>query len=237
VAAEGYQEVLMLSRIYLGMADMFGAKTPALVLPTLGKLLPHVTPAASVAWVDQTGWHMKQITPFPGSEILSSGGLGSIMAAQQALFVAISTPSLARSRVVANRVKDASNLRQIGLAMQLYANENKGKYPKSMGELFLTQDITIDAFVNPEMMTRAPTDKNREEQALWVSKNSDYEYLGAGKDVRTKADIVVAHGKIKPGAQGVNVLYADGHVEFMDTFAVQQSLAKQKEAEMKKGGQ
>lgn len=36
-----------------------------------------------------------------------------------------------RSRPVANRVKCASNLRQIGQAIQLYANENHGEYPRT----------------------------------------------------------------------------------------------------------
>lgn len=236
-AAEGYQEVLMLSRVYLGMADMFGAKTPALVLPTLSKLMPHVTPAASVAWVDKAGWHAKQITPFPGSEVLSSGGLGSLMAAQQAFFLGAALPALSKARFESNRVKSANNLKQIGLAMQLYANENKGKYPKNMGELFLTEDITLGVFVNPDTMTRAPLDKNRDDQALWVSKDSDYEYLGAGKTSRTPADVIIAHEKIRPNVFGMNVLFADGHVDFLNVGNLQQMLAKQKEAEMKKGGQ
>jgi prepilin-type processing-associated H-X9-DG protein len=219
------------------MADMFGAKTPVLVLPTLAKLLPHLTPAASVAWVDDAGWHMKAISPFPGSELLSSGGMGSLMAAEQAFFVGIALPSLNQSRMVANRVKSAANLKQIGLAMQLYANENKGKFPTTMGELLLTQDITIDIFVSPETMTRAPTEKNKEDQALWVSKESDYEYLGAGKTVRAGADVIVAHEKFRPGIGGVNVLYGDGHVEYDNVATVQQKLAQQKQAEIKKGGQ
>ena len=33
------------------------------------------------------------------------------------------------------RIKCASNLRQIGQAMLLYANENKGKYPDDLGTL------------------------------------------------------------------------------------------------------
>lgn len=237
MAADGYQDVLMLSRVYLGMADMFGAKTPALVLPTLAKLLPHVTPAASVAWVDNAGWHLKAISPFPGSELLSSGGMGSLMAAEQAFFVGVALPSLNQSRMVANRVKSASNLRQIGLAMQLYANENKGKFPTTMGELLLTQDITIDVFVSPETMTRAPLEKNKEEQALWVSKDSDYEYIGGGKTVRAGADVIMAYEKFRPGVQGVNVLFGDGHVEYEVVPVVQQKLAQQKQADMKKGGQ
>jgi len=46
-----------------------------------------------------------------------------------ALLISILLPSLNRARETANRVKCASNLRQIGQAILLYANENKGSYP------------------------------------------------------------------------------------------------------------
>ncbi len=42
-----------------------------------------------------------------------------------ALLISILLPSLGKAREAANRVKCLSNLRQIGLAMQMYANLNK----------------------------------------------------------------------------------------------------------------
>jgi len=48
-----------------------------------------------------------------------------------ALLISILLPSLNRARETANRVKCSSNLKQIGLAIQLYANENKGAYPRT----------------------------------------------------------------------------------------------------------
>jgi prepilin-type N-terminal cleavage/methylation domain-containing protein/prepilin-type processing-associated H-X9-DG protein len=48
-----------------------------------------------------------------------------------ALLISILLPSLSRARETANRVKCGSNLRQIGQAMQLYANENQGNYPRT----------------------------------------------------------------------------------------------------------
>lgn len=49
-----------------------------------------------------------------------------------ALLISILLPSLNRARETANRVKCASNLRQIGQAIQLYANDNKGSYPRTI---------------------------------------------------------------------------------------------------------
>ena len=49
-----------------------------------------------------------------------------------ALLISILLPSLNRAREQANRIKCASNLRQIGQAIQIYANENKnGPFPRT----------------------------------------------------------------------------------------------------------
>jgi len=48
-----------------------------------------------------------------------------------ALLISILLPSLNRARETANRVKCASNLRQIGQALLMYSNENKGNYPRT----------------------------------------------------------------------------------------------------------
>ena len=49
-----------------------------------------------------------------------------------ALLISILLPSLNRARETANRVKCASNLRQIGQAILMYSNENKGAYPRTI---------------------------------------------------------------------------------------------------------
>jgi prepilin-type N-terminal cleavage/methylation domain-containing protein len=48
-----------------------------------------------------------------------------------ALLISILLPSLNRARETANRVKCASNLRQIGQAILMYANENKQAFPRT----------------------------------------------------------------------------------------------------------
>ena len=49
-----------------------------------------------------------------------------------ALLISILLPSLNRARETANRVKCASNLRQIGQAILLYSNDNRGAYPRTI---------------------------------------------------------------------------------------------------------
>ncbi len=81
---QGYQLWLMGSQLATGMADIFGVKTPPMVVPPLAKLKTHMTPAAAFSWTDDAGWHSKSLSPFPGSELLGSPG-GIITAAAPAL--------------------------------------------------------------------------------------------------------------------------------------------------------
>jgi prepilin-type N-terminal cleavage/methylation domain-containing protein len=62
-----------------------------------------------------------------------------------ALLIAILLPALNAAREQANRVKCAANLRSVGQAMHLYANENRGNYPRTKyRELTVAQFFTSD---------------------------------------------------------------------------------------------
>src|SRR5271155_4873505 len=66
-----------------------------------------------------------------------------------ALLISILLPSLNRARETANRVKCASNLRQIGQAILLYSNDEKGPYPRTLyrgDALMNTTDIALSGF-------------------------------------------------------------------------------------------
>ncbi len=212
-----YPTYLLLSN-YIGFADLFGVASPEMLMPPLGVLLKHLGPAGSVSWMDDAGWHMRSVSPFPGSELLASDP--SLSVAAPALGVSVLLPSLNRSREMANRVKCASNMRQIGTGMLLYANENRGNYPKDLGELLRTQDIGIDVFVCPSGFVSIPPEvrgMNPEQQAKWVNENSPYVYLGAGKNnQKMPADEMILYERFDDhGSDGGNVLFGDGHVEFV----------------------
>lgn len=227
-ARENYQFLLLASQIAHGMADMFGAETPAFLIPPLKKLLPHLAPAGGVTWSDDAGWHARGVEPFPGSQALASQG-GLLLAAAP-LAVGVAVPATVRAREQAQMVRAASNLRQIGMGCMLYANENRGKYPPNLGAL-LQHDLNPDAFltgrgrqVPPEIRAAAPN-----VQAEWINKNSDFVYLGAGLNANVAVDRVVAHEKFELARNGgVNVLFADGHVEFMHTQMAMDRVEQQK---------
>jgi prepilin-type processing-associated H-X9-DG protein len=200
-----------------------GIPLPDRLLPPSKDLAGLLGPALSVSWVDEKGFYSRDRSPFPGSS--SFGYLRGdelTVVGVSALGVSILLPSLNRAREAANRVKAASNLRQIGLASVLYANENKGAAPPDLGTLLKTQDLTVDVFTSPSSNTAVPADVRNagvDKTADWVNTHSDFVFIKpAGKLNEVVADKPLAYEKLGiHGKDGTNILFADGHVEFVRT--------------------
>jgi len=69
-----------------------------------------------------------------------------------ALLISILLPALNAAKERANRVKCASNLKQIGMGMMLYANDNKGAYPRvrytpGTALAYFTGEAALDPFL------------------------------------------------------------------------------------------
>jgi prepilin-type N-terminal cleavage/methylation domain-containing protein/prepilin-type processing-associated H-X9-DG protein len=79
-----------------------------------------------------------------------------------ALLISILLPSLNRARETANRVKCASNLKQIGLAILLYSNENRGAYPRTKASTpvatGVTHNMIATGHTSPDPFTSTATD-------------------------------------------------------------------------------
>ena len=76
-----------------------------------------------------------------------------------ALLISILLPSLNRAREQANRVKCASNLRQIGQGILMYANENKGNFPRTYFDTNRA-DVTADTTGKNSPNSFDPNGKN-----------------------------------------------------------------------------
>jgi prepilin-type processing-associated H-X9-DG protein len=120
----------------------------------------------------------------------------------------------------------------IGLGVMMYANEHKGNFPPDLGAVAGSQDIPASSFVQPGTGKVPPADLTGDALAAWVNENTDYVYVGAGKNFRAGPEEVVAFEKFDEtqGAQ-VNILFADGHVE-----AVPPEVAKEKVGDAAGGG-
>ena len=127
-------------------------------------------------------------------------------------------PALNRSRVKARRISCMSNLKQIGLAMKMYAMDHKDKYPEGNNVAGLNKLIKEDyltdlsVYVCPNSKTVKATGKELKEA------NSSYIYLG-GFTEGDGADIPIAFDKLNNNRKMINILYQDGHVAAMrNTF-------------------
>jgi prepilin-type processing-associated H-X9-DG protein len=233
----GYSSMLLFLRLYLGMADLFGAQSPAMVLPPLNVIMQHLSPSGAVGWSDEDGYHMRQIQPFPMSTNLATSDVSTAVIGQQAMMISILLPSLNRARETANRVKCASNMRQIGQATLLYANENRQKMPPDLGTLLKTQDIGMEVFICPSSSNAIPGDVRNapiDRQAAWVNENASFVWLvpaDAGLTFNMDPEIVLLHERVdNHDRDGMNLLYADGHVEFAMMAQAHREIEKSKQA-------
>ena len=133
--------------------------------------------------------------------------------------VTILLPSLCRPSGSANRVKSASNLRQIGQAILLYADTHADAYPPDLRVLLTDEDITADVFVSPSSNDTAavgPTTRAVADQLLTPG-HCSYTYLGRGLSTKSVPDAAVVAYESPPNVTtGGNVLFGDGHVEWFD---------------------
>lgn len=222
-APTSYQAWMLVSSL-AKFGDIFGVDTPVAMFPTLSTLLEHVSPAGSVSWVDESGWHLHAVTPFPGSTVLASDAAGLMDVQTNALLISIMLPSMNRARDQANRVKSASNLRQIGLACFIYATEHKGKFPDELSDTL--QSLSPEIYANPRTNTSVPHGLKSDDLKRWINESSDYHYVGNGKKTTARADEVLAYERPGSVTEGVNILFADGHVEFLLMPAATQIIEK-----------
>ena len=135
------------------------------------------------------------------------------------LLLGVFAPSLCRSRETANRVKCASNERQIGMAIGLYAESHGGKYPDRLEDLLLTQDVTSELFCCPSSNDEKASGETPAEQAANLSTPHHLSYLYLGKGLTTSSPpdtVVLTETPSNHDDDGGNVLFADGHVEWFN---------------------
>lgn len=226
-APDSYATWVAISRM-VNLADVMGIPAPAMLLPPLNKLMPHLAPAGSVTWTDKDGIHVKAISPFPGATLLASDPLGG-MQMMTPMMMGVALPSLNRAREQANRIKSASNIRQILVAGIIVANQRpNGTFPATQGELLAGGDLTIDVFINPRSNTARPAIAGDvKAQAKWVEENSDYVWIGKGMKNTEGPDTILCYEKPEGMTDGINVGFADGHVEWLTLEEARARINKQ----------
>ncbi len=225
-ARSSYGQVLALMQLATGAADTFGGnirlEPPTIVLPPLPTLMEHLTPSMSVSWVDDDGIHFRGREPFPLSNLLSGTGGGAVAAVPAMMGVFV--PALGEAREAARKVQSASNMRQFGMGLHMYADEHDLRFPATLDAL-LDEDygLTRELFDNPRsddgVALELAADPELEEAPSNISRTGSYLYAGGDLhllDLRDAGQVAIAWEDPDFFYDGINVLYADGHVEFVE---------------------
>jgi prepilin-type processing-associated H-X9-DG protein len=153
---------------------------------------------------------------------------GVLFALLAASIVMIPTGGVSRER--ANRVKCASNLRQIGIGLIMYANDFGGVLPPDLGLLIIHEDLSSTVFTCPSTNS-LPSPATTQQAARDVATNPaycDFVYVAAGLNLKSlPADFILAHERpSNHSPDGGNILFADGHADWFPAPEFQRLLAE-----------
>jgi prepilin-type processing-associated H-X9-DG protein len=225
----------VLPNVHLNPASLATAAACLLMIVLLGHRFAgwmwSATPAADGAAAEaRPAWRMRWTMGVIAIVLLMFvAGIGATGVGHQTVWLARSERPLFeyRSRETANRVKCGSNLKQIGLALQLYAEKNGGRLPDSMIELLLHEDISPETFCcHSSNDDRAPGATPAEQvQQIRRGRHCSYVYHGRGMSWPQPDNVPIACEPLANHAgDGMNILFGDGHVEFLTPAAAERAI-------------
>ncbi len=142
--------------------------------------------------------------------------------------VAMSTPHL-YIHPTAPHARCASNEHQLGLGILLYQQDHGGHYPDSLAAILSAEQIGADVMICPDSndipatLPPPPAGEDRPTTrqaaaALAVPGHLSYVYVGHADwtDANVPADAVVIYEPIANHGGGSNMLFGDGHAQFVD---------------------
>ena len=134
-------------------------------------------------------------------------------------------------------IRCSSNLREISLAMSLYADHHGGQYPDEIDGLLSTQFISPAEFVCPGSSDTPASGATPTllRQNLLAGGHLSYVYCGRGQSSKSPAAVIFAfeddfhHGStgrpdVPPAQCGRNFLFADGHVAYLPYAAANHAI-------------
>jgi prepilin-type processing-associated H-X9-DG protein len=132
-----------------------------------------------------------------------------------AILAAILFPVFARAREKARQTSCLTNLKQISLALSLYARDYAGHFPPGQDDL----TPLIDRYLlDPEPLTCPSVSQPREgETPPATTPAMDYFYRAGFCDDDDPLTLLVADNTLDRHNGGPNCLFADGHIKWFRT--------------------
>jgi len=183
------------------VAMQAGIRLPVM-LPSLTEISKDLGPSCGYRYFGPDGlrWHYRG----PGIEASQMTVAGGAVGA------AIALPAMARARVTARRVASMNNLKQMGLAVLMYAQDHDNKLPDDLKTLE-KYGVTGRVLESP----RKPNDFT----------GPSYIYI-PGQSTSTDPQNIVAYENPAFLEDGTNAVFLDGHVEFLKPEAFREKLAE-----------
>jgi len=116
------------------------------------------------------------------------------------------------SREKVRRISCCSNLKQIGLAIRMYAQDYNGEFPDRNGAAGLEMLRSMGYLENTRMYTCPSTTDTINEGCEITDANCSYVYR-AGLNEKSSVDSGVCWDKPNDHTKFGNILFADGHVQ------------------------
>lgn len=216
----------IVGRSLVGAADMLGVEdTPVMLLPTLPEILEITEPSVSFMVADEAGVTFMNYESYPFATVMAAAQpnlITGINPTAAPLVVGAMLPALGAARNAANKVVDSSNMRMILVAAITHASDDANQYfPKDLGQMcagdLLEPDMVLSPFGDKKSEPRDFYDWSEQKQREWINTHSDYAYLGSGKKLDGSHAQILIYSKphIARKMGGMNVGFADGHVEFI----------------------
>ncbi len=200
----------------LGANALTGELGPAFapeMLPALPRLERYIRPDIAVMTSDARGITFESYGSLPG------GGWLSSLSPLQAMSVGMLLPALGQARVQAQRAVTMTHLRQIAVACEMYHAQHR-QYPPDLLKLVEKNILPANVLFSPQSGRRPRLDSGGKPIGPF-----DYVYLAP--QVALPPNMVLAYERpeINRG-KGSNVLFADGHVEWMPMPKFRRELKK-----------
>jgi len=180
-------------------ATQAGFKLPT-VLPSLTQIAKDMGPSVSYSYYGSDGLY--SYNRGPGIEITVASVAGGAVGA------AVALPALARAREQARIVASMSNLKQIGLALHMYADTHDGKFPSDLE--------AVKSYLANSTMPESPRKPKDFEGPSYIYVPDQSQSGDPGN--------IVAYENPEFAGDDIVALFLDGHVEKMSSDRFQSEL-------------